>query len=138
MDPMIIRSWTYCLWWSLFTVSFAMVAIQQHSSGEPVGSAGFWLIGLYGLQSFFSEIAGFRAGKDAISFPRRIFPGFGLLVFWRRTIAAKSIARIDRHLDNRVQLFTGGRIVEITLAGRDRRREFLKFVEHAYPWIDVF
>ncbi len=90
------------------------------------------------MQGFFSEIAGVRAGKDAISFPRRIFPGFGFLVFWRRTIAAKSISRIDRHLDNRVQLFTGGRAVDIALAGRDRRRKFMKFAKHAYPWIDVF
>ncbi len=137
-DPMIIRSWTYCLWWSLFTVSFAAVAVRYNSSVGPIESAGFWLLVLYGLQSFFSEIVGFRAGNDAISFPRRLFPGFGLFVFWRRKIAAKSIARIDRYLDNRVQLFTGGRSVDVALAGRDRRREFMKFAKHAYPWIDVF
>ncbi len=135
---MIIRSWTYCLWWSLFTVFFAAVAIEYSPSGHPDVSLAFWLIALYGLQGFLSETAGFRAGEHAISFPRRIFPGLGLLVLWRRKITAKSIARIDRYLDNRVQLFTGGRTVEIVLAGPGGRREFMKFAKRAYPWIDVF
>jgi hypothetical protein len=126
---MIIRSWIRCASWFLLTTALLVVLVSSENY-ERIAELPFalGLIAIFGLQGFVAEMLGLRSDETGFSFPRRIFPGIGFPVLWRRKIPAKSVSRIDS-LDSRtVQIHLAScEIIDFVLPDNEKKRRFLRF-----------
>jgi len=130
-----MQSWRRCgIWLLLSGICIKISAYYAQIEAPWISSIAVWFVALYSFQALIAELVGVKVGESGISFPRRIFPTFGL-TFGRAKIPAPFISRIDV-LGNSIILING--TLKIALANRDQQRRIEKYIKIAYPWVDLF
>ena len=124
-----MRSWHGCgIWLLLSGICNKISAYYVLTEAPWINSIAVWFVALYSFQALIAELAGVKVSERGISFPRRIFPKFGILTFWRANAPAQFISRIDV-LGNSTILVNG--TIKIALANRDQERRIERFTKLA-------
>lgn len=124
------RSWVAALSW------LGLLALFAGGLGFLQGGLDFvfYFAALaYVLQGALADFLGIRISREGISFPNRVFPGFPLLVFWRRTVDADALERIDRLGNSSIAVFYSGEISVLSFATSDQKMRFLAYCRQIFP-----
>lgn len=109
-------------------LALARLSYFMFQGGEPARALP-GLAALFCGQGFASELLGFRCDPGGISFPRRVFPGIGFPTFWRRSIPARKISRVDALGERAALLYlTSTERVELVFPDGHGRRVFLRYL----------
>ncbi|WP_281804867.1 hypothetical protein [Methylocystis echinoides] len=129
---MVARSLPRCgLWFGLTALPlWAALGYGARSSELEIVLVIF---GLFGLQGFAAEFLGVRADGAGVSFPGRFAP-LGFPVFWRKSVPAHRISRVDPWGRYHARLFlTSGDHLDVALPNRHAHKKFLRHVAMASP-----
>lgn len=127
---MVARSWPRCAFWFCFSTIPFLAALALGSGGAArEAPAALVIVALFGAQGFLAEFLGMRADASGASFPRRLFPPLGVPVFWRMSVPAERISRVDPMARREVRVFlTSGDFIDLLLADRRQKERFLRDV----------
>jgi hypothetical protein len=124
---MVARSLPRCGLWLCLTALPLSAALGYGARSSELQIV-LLCFGLFGLQGFAAEFLGVRADGGGTSFPSRFAP-LGFPVFWRRSVRAHHISRVDPWGGCKARLFlTSGEYIDVALPNRHAHKKFLRQV----------